>query len=43
MKRRWLPKWVSEFKDRHGKSRFRFRRKGFRQHCFVNVPAPRNS
>src|SRR5437868_14572769 len=29
MKRRGLPKWVTEFTDRHGKYRFRARRKGF--------------
>ena len=38
MKRRWLPDWVTSFKDRHGKTRYRFRRKGFRQHCFVHAP-----
>ena len=34
MKTRWLPKWVSEYKDRHGKLRYRFRRKGYAQYLF---------
>ena len=38
MKKRWLPQWVSEFRDRHGKPRYRFRRKGFRQYLFKNAP-----
>jgi len=33
-----LPKWVSEFQDRHGKWRFRARRKGSRTHYFENPP-----
>lgn len=38
MKRRWLPQWVSEYRDRHGKPRYRFRRKGFATYSFRNPP-----
>jgi integrase len=38
MKRNWLPKWVSEYKDRHGKRRYRFRRKGYSQFLFKHAP-----
>lgn len=38
MAKRWLPQWVSEFKDRHGKPRYRFRRKGFAQYLFKSAP-----
>lgn len=38
MKKRWLPKWVSEFRDRHGKPRYRFRRKGYAQYLFKQPP-----
>lgn len=38
MKRRWLPQWVSEYRDRHGKPRYRFRRKGFAQYLFKHGP-----
>lgn len=38
MKRRWLPRWVSEYRDRHGKPRYRFRRKGFAQYLFQHTP-----
>lgn len=38
MAKRWLPKWVSEYQDRHGKARYRFRRKGFEQYLFRNAP-----
>ncbi|SCW36923.1 Site-specific recombinase XerD [Sphingobium faniae] len=38
MAKRWLPQWVSEYKDRHGKARYRFRRKGFAQHLFKHAP-----
>lgn len=34
---RRLPKYVSEFKDRHGKIRLRFRRKGQKDHYFKSV------
>lgn len=35
---RWLPQWVSEYRDRHGKPRYRFRRKGFTQYLFKSRP-----
>lgn len=38
MKKRWLPDWVSEYRDRHGKPRYRFRRKGFTQYLFKSAP-----
>ena len=38
MKRRWLPEWVSEYRDRHGKPRYRFRRKGFAVYTFKAAP-----
>ncbi|MEW6628690.1 MAG: tyrosine-type recombinase/integrase [Pseudomonadota bacterium] len=38
MPKRWLPQWVSEYKDRHGKPRYRFRRKGFAQYLFQHAP-----
>lgn len=38
MVRRWLPKYVSEYRDRHGKPRYRFRRKGFAQYLFKHAP-----
>jgi hypothetical protein len=31
---RFLPEFVTSFKDRHGKTRLRFRRKGFKSHYF---------
>ncbi len=37
MNRRRLPKYVSEFEDRHGKIRVRFRRKGRVDYYFKNV------
>lgn len=37
-RKRWLPQWVSEFRDRHGKPRYRFRRKGFAQYLFKSEP-----
>ncbi|MGE0178948.1 MAG: tyrosine-type recombinase/integrase [Sphingomonas sp.] len=37
-RRRWLPLYVSEYRDRHGKPRWRFRRKGFATHHFVSPP-----
>lgn len=37
-RRRWLPDYVSEYRDRHGKPRWRFRRKGFPQHHFRHPP-----
>tara|TARA_R110002020_G_scaffold113518_8_gene261078 strand:- start:1952 stop:3061 length:1110 start_codon:yes stop_codon:yes gene_type:complete len=38
MTRRKLPKYVSEFSDRHGKMRVRFRRKGHSDHYFKARP-----
>jgi integrase len=38
MNRKRLPKYVSEFADRHGKMRVRFRRKGQGDHYFHAVP-----
>ncbi len=38
MKRRALPKYVTEFRDRHGKVRLRFRRAGFKPHYFRAEP-----
>lgn len=38
MNRKRLPKYVSEFADRHGKMRVRFRRKGQEDHYFATVP-----
>ena len=38
MTKRWLPQWVSEYRDRHGKPRYRFRRKGFAQYLFKHAP-----
>jgi integrase len=35
---RWLPQWVSEYRDRHGKPRYRFRRKGYAQYLFRSQP-----
>ena len=36
--KRWLPRYVSEFRDRHGKARWRYRRKGFATYCFKSPP-----
>lgn len=36
--KRWLPRWVSEYCDRHGKPRYRFRRKGHAQYLFKASP-----
>ena len=38
MKKKWLPQWVSEYRDRHGKPRYRFRRKGFKPYTFKAGP-----
>lgn len=38
MKRRWLPRYVSEFRDRHGKARWRYRRTGFATYYFKCEP-----
>lgn len=34
-RRRFLPEYVTSFKDRHGKERLRFRRKGYPSHYFT--------
>lgn len=36
MASRWLPKYVSQYEDRHGKLRYSFRRTGYPSHSFVN-------
>lgn len=38
MKRRWLPLYVTAYADRHGKTRYRFRRKGFATYSFRSAP-----
>jgi hypothetical protein len=38
MPRRWLPENVTEYRDRHGKPRYRFRRKGSPVHHFKAQP-----
>lgn len=38
MKRRWLPDNVTEYKDRHGKPRYRFRKAGLPEHHFSSAP-----
>lgn len=38
MSPRRLPKYCSEFRDRHGRMRVRFRRKGFETHYFASIP-----
>jgi integrase len=38
MKRRWLPVYVTAYQDRHGKTRYRFRRKGFATYPFRSAP-----
>lgn len=37
-KKKWPPDWVSKYKDRHGKERYRFRRKGYAQYLFKHLP-----
>ncbi len=36
-KRRFLPQYVTVFRDRHGKERFRFRRKGYTSRYFASA------
>lgn len=36
-RRRFLPKYVTSFRDRHGRERLRFRRKGFESHYFASA------
>ena len=38
MPRRWLPENVTEYRDRHGKRRWRFRKKGLPTYHFKNAP-----
>ena len=38
MTRRWLPENVTEYRDRHGKKRYRFRKQGFPQYSFRSAP-----
>lgn len=38
MKRRWLPANVTEYRDRHGKPRYRFRKKGLPEYHFRSAP-----
>lgn len=38
MRRKWLPDNVTEYKDRHGKRRYRFRKKGLPVYHFRNAP-----
>lgn len=38
MARKWLPDNVTEWKDRHGKPRYRFRKKGYPTHNFKSAP-----
>lgn len=38
MRRRWLPENVSPYKDRHGKIRYRYRKKGQPTHHFRSEP-----
>ena len=36
--KRWLPRYVTEFRDRHGKPRYRYRRKGYQTYYFKQAP-----
>ena len=38
--RRWLPDGVSEYKDRHGKARYRWRKAGHPTHNFTAEATP---
>lgn len=38
MTRRWLPENVTSYRDRHGKARYRFRKKGYKPHTFRSQP-----
>lgn len=40
-RRRWLPDNVTEYKDRHGRQRYRFRKKGLPTHSFRHAPGTR--
>lgn len=37
-KKSWLPAGVTEYRDRHGKARYRFRKTGYTPHHFVAQP-----
>lgn len=37
-KKKWLPDNVTEWRDRHGKPRYRFRKKGYPTHNFRSTP-----
>jgi integrase len=41
MPRKWLPENVTEYKDRHGKRRYRFRKKGLPTYSFRHAPGTR--
>lgn len=38
MARKWLPDNVTEYKDRHGKKRYRFRKRGLPEYHFKSAP-----
>lgn len=38
MPRKWLPEFVTAYKDRHGKARYRYRRKGQPTYSFRHAP-----
>jgi integrase len=38
MARKWLPDNVTEWKDRHGKKRYRFRKRGLPEYSFKHAP-----
>lgn len=38
MPRKWLPDHVTAYRDRHGKTRYRFRRAGYKTHHFKAAP-----
>lgn len=38
MRRKWLPDNVTEYKDRHGKPRYRFRKRGLPEYHFKHAP-----
>lgn len=37
-RRKWLPENVTAYKDRHGRTRYRFRKRGFPTHSFRHAP-----
>lgn len=38
MPKRWLPENVTSYADRHGKTRYRFRKAGYKTHSFTAMP-----